>query len=58
MGKVEPGKMGLEPENPEKPEFFGNYLLLSGLSFENFYIDNLTLWDCNSLNVKPKMTKL
>ena len=55
MGRLEPDKVGLEPE---KPEFFGNYLLLSGLNFENFHIDIPTLGDCNSLNMKPKLTKL
>ena len=58
MGRLESDKMGLEPEYPEKPEFFVNYLLLSGLNFENFHIDIPTLGDCNSLNMKPKLTKL
>ena len=58
MGRLEPDKVGLEPENPEKTEFFGNYLLFSGLNFENFYIDIPTLGDSNSLNMKRKLTKL
>ena len=58
MGGLEPDKVGLEPENPEKPKFFGNYLLLSGLNFEYFHIYIPTLGDCNSLNMKPKLTKL
>ena len=55
MGRLEPDKVGLEPE---KPDFFGNYLLLSGLNFENFRIDIPTLRDYNSMNKHPKITKL
>ena len=55
MGRLEPDKVGVEPE---KPEFFGNYLLLSGLNFENFHIDIPILRDYNSLSIKPKLTKL
>lgn len=39
MGRVKPGKVGLESENLKKPVFFGNYLLLIRLNFENVYID-------------------
>lgn len=58
MGRLEPDKVGLDPENPKKLEFFGNYLLLSGLNFENFHIDIPTLGGCNLLNTKPQLTKL
>ena len=43
MDRLEPDKVGLKPENPEKPKFFGNYLLVSGLNFENFHVDIPTL---------------
>ena len=39
---MEPDKVGLEPENPRKPKFFGIP----------------TLGDRKSLNIKPKMTNL
>ena len=58
MGRLEPDKVGLDPENPKKPEFFGNYLQLSGLNFENFHIDIPTLGGCNLLNTKQQLTKL
>ena len=58
MDMVEPGKVVLESKNPEKPKFFVNYLLLSGLNFENFYIDIPTLGDRKLLNMNPKLTKL
>ena len=59
MGRLEQDKVGLEQENPEKPDFLViTYLLLSGLNFEIFHIDIPTLGECSLLNMKPKLTKL